>query len=228
MRDQTKSFSRRGPRAALLAGALGALVSSVAGCKVSVNGPSNPAGGADMAQLGAVDLGASDLASKGDLATSGLALSSPAFGDNGTIPLSHAEDQQGCAMNGTAAGNNQSPPLAWSGAPAGTKSLAVVMEDLDFGPNFVHWMIWDLPPTMSSLPAGASSTSSAPQAGEYHLGTYGGMCPPPGETHRYRFTIYALDVATLGVPTGSSVAEVRAAGQAHVVAEASLTAKFTN
>lgn len=149
--------------------------------------------------------------------TGGLTVTSTAFTEGGTIPTKYGDDQTGCG-----GGSNTSPPLAWSGASASTMGFAVIMEDLDF--PLIHWLVWDIPATTSLLLEG---TPSYKQGGDYHPGTYGGPCPPTGETHSYRFTVYALDSAALGPSTGAGSAEVQPAVTQKMLAKGSLTGRFT-
>jgi Raf kinase inhibitor-like YbhB/YbcL family protein len=127
----------------------------------------------------------------------------------------------------TCAGDNHSPPLAWTAGPTGTQSYAIVMVDTSI--NRYHWAIWNMAPTVraltEALPAGASITSpvSAMQA---ITGTatpaYQGPCPN-GSLHTYVFTAYALDVATLpGLPAGVMAQGVYTAVQSHILASGTL------
>jgi Raf kinase inhibitor-like YbhB/YbcL family protein len=135
-----------------------------------------------------------DAASGGDAAGPAEAgpftLTSSAYTEGGMIPAMY-----------TCAGANTSPPLAWSGVPAAAKSLALVFTDLDNNPGaggFIHWILWDIPPTTTSLmaalpagmPAGTKGSSFNNNPG------YAGPCPG-GATHHYIFQLYPLDVATL-------------------------------
>jgi Raf kinase inhibitor-like YbhB/YbcL family protein len=112
----------------------------------------------------------------------------------------------GCASPGV------SPELSWSGAPAGTKSYAVLMFDPDAptGSGFWHWVAWDIPAGTTSLPTGAALPAGA-VSGENDAGTIGytGPCPPPGDgTHHYQITVIALSVATLGLDATTHAAVV--------------------
>jgi len=95
------------------------------------------------------------------------------------------------------------PELSWSGAPAATRSYAVLMFDPDAptGSGFWHWVAWDIPAGTTSLPTGAELPAGSVN-GENDAGTIGytGPCPPPGDgTHHYQITVIALSVATLGL-----------------------------
>jgi Raf kinase inhibitor-like YbhB/YbcL family protein len=106
-----------------------------------------------------------------------MTLSSPAFAENTAIPSQFTCD-----------GLNVSPPLTWSAPPSGTQSIALILEDLDR--SFLHWLVFDLPPTQTSVDAGYAPGSAA--VNDFGKQGYGGPCPPAGERHRYRFTVLAL------------------------------------
>jgi Raf kinase inhibitor-like YbhB/YbcL family protein len=105
-----------------------------------------------------------------------------------------------------------SPLLSWSGAPASTKSYAILMFDPDAptGSGFWHWVAWDIPPDTTSLPTGAVLPPGSVD-GENDGGTLGytGPCPPPGDgVHHYEITVIALNVATLGLDATTHAAIV--------------------
>lgn len=155
--------------------------------------------------------------------TTTFTLTSDAFSEGAAIP-----DRHSCR------GDDVSPPLAWSDPPAGTMSFAVVMDDPDAVPvaGFVwdHWVLWGLPAAARSLPEAVPAEpaiAGGGTQGENSFGRigYGGPCPPPGQTHAYVFTVFALDAEV--EPAGGTKADVLAAVDGHILAEASLTATFT-
>ncbi len=120
-------------------------------------------------------------------------IESSAFGNGEEIPVVY-----------TCQGRDVSPPLSWSGLPAGTKSLALTVFDPD-APDpanprmtWVHWVVYNLPAKATALPEGAGGPSGALPAGtrqgvnDWGRTDYGGPCPPIGR-HRYFFRLYALD-----------------------------------
>lgn len=150
-----------------------------------------------------------------------LTLTSPAFAHQGTIPARY-----------TCEGDDCSPPLAWSGVPAGTKSLALILDDPD-APDpaapkmtWVHWLLYNLPPDIAGLAENVGPLPSGTLEGfnDFRRTQYGGPCPPIGR-HRYYHKLYALDVVLpdLGRPT-KAVLEKAMAG--HVLAEAQLMGTY--
>lgn len=149
-----------------------------------------------------------------------MVLSSPAFGAREEIPEKYTCD-----------GLDVSPPLSWSGYPAETKSFVIIMEDPDApGGAFTHWIIYNIPVEVVELPEGVPAEdrleSGALQGiNDFGRVGYGGPCPPPGETHRYFFRIYALDTV-LELPPGATREEVLAALEGHIVGEGGLTGLY--
>jgi Raf kinase inhibitor-like YbhB/YbcL family protein len=141
-------------------------------------------------------------------------LSSPEFADGAVIPARHTCD-----------GEDISPRLTWSGAPEGTRSLALVMDDPDAPRgSFTHWVVYDLPTDLKEL--GEGSTQGTRGRNSFGKTGYGGPCPPPGDApHRYRFTLYALDVPTLALANGTRE-ELDRKIDTHVLRTARLMARY--
>jgi Raf kinase inhibitor-like YbhB/YbcL family protein len=101
-------------------------------------------------------------------------------------------------------GSNTSPRLVWSNPPAGTRSFAVTLHDLDApGGAFWHWLVVNIPAKTSVLDHGAS-TGGLPDGAlqirnDYGQAGYGGPCPPPGKLHHYEFTVWALKIDKLKI-----------------------------
>jgi Raf kinase inhibitor-like YbhB/YbcL family protein len=134
----------------------------------------------------------------------------------------------------TCEGTDRSPALAWSGAPGGTKTLALIIDDPD-APDpaaprmtWVHWVLYDIPPATSALPAGvqASALPAGTREGtnDYKQTGYRGPCPPVGR-HRYFHKLYALDVS-LGDKGPLTKAELEKLMQGHVLAQAELMGTY--
>lgn len=131
-------------------------------------------------------------------------------------------------------GTGTSPPLSWTGVPAGTQSFALLVDDPTAG-GWVHWVVFNLAASETglnegSVPAGVTlggADGAAP--GDGGLGPqYAGPCPPSG-VHTYSFRLYALDVASLvGVSSGATKAQVSAAMAGHVLATSELKGKVAS
>lgn len=149
-----------------------------------------------------------------------MKLASTAFTDNSPIPVKF-----------TCKGDDLSPALTWTDPPAGTKSFALIMDDPDAPMGtWVHWVLFNLPPTSRGLPEGVPTTPTLKEGGVQGLtsarGTgYHGPCPPSG-THRYFFKLYALDI-TLALDSTANKAALLEAMEGHILAESGLMGTFS-
>lgn len=150
-----------------------------------------------------------------------MRLASPAFSDGGVIPRRFTCD-----------GEDVSPPLQWSGAPAGTRSFVVLCDDPD-APAGVwrHWAVYDIPSATWELEesvAAAGLTCDLKQGiNDFNRPGYGGPCPPRHHgVHRYHFRLLALSCAELGLPETPTCKEVELAARKHACAEATLVARY--
>lgn len=152
-------------------------------------------------------------------------LISPGFADGGRIPSIHCAD-----------GLNLSPPLRWHGAPSSTVSYALVLEDPDApGGTWVHWVLFNLPAEHQGLPAGLDRAPQLPSGAchgacwgvaDFHRIGYQGPEPPLGQTHRYIFSLFALDTS-LDLEPGITVAQLQQAMDGHQLATAQLTGLYS-
>jgi len=149
----------------------------------------------------------------------GLELKSSAFVAGSMIPSLY-----------TCQGKNISPPLMWSGAPAGTKSFVLICDDPD-APilTWVHWVYYNIPASVTSLPEAFTKSEKPAQGGIHGKSSfgdfgYGGPCPPWG-THRYFFKLYALDTM-LTLSSGVKKKDVLKAMEKHVLTQTELMGKY--
>jgi Raf kinase inhibitor-like YbhB/YbcL family protein len=149
-----------------------------------------------------------------------LTLTSSAFATGVAIPQQY-----------TCKGADTSPALEWSGAPPKTAGFALIMDDPDApAGNWVHWVLWNVPAKAHSLPQGAPrreqlDDGSLQGRNSYNKIGYYGPCPPPGQSHRYFFRLYALDTK-LNLPAGASRDQLDAAMKGHVLAQAEYMGTF--
>ncbi|TMK71567.1 MAG: YbhB/YbcL family Raf kinase inhibitor-like protein [Actinobacteria bacterium] len=141
-------------------------------------------------------------------------LTSEAFGHGEQIPRRHSCE-----------GEDLSPPLAWSGLPEGTRSVALICDDPDApSGTFTHWVAWGLDPAAGGLAEG--ETAPAEGRGGFGTASYRGPCPPPGQgPHRYFFRLFALD-AVPGVKPGAGRDELEGALEGHVLESAELVGTY--
>jgi Raf kinase inhibitor-like YbhB/YbcL family protein len=155
-----------------------------------------------------------------------MKLSSPSF-----------EPQQRIPREFTGEGPDISPALNWAGAPAGTKSFALICDDPDAvsvaGKVWVHWVIWNIPATATGLPQNVAKTETVAALGGARQGMntwprlgYNGPMPPPGHgVHHYHFRLYALDTL-LDLPARSTAAQLEAAMHGHILGRAELVGTY--
>ncbi len=142
-----------------------------------------------------------------------MQLKSMAFEHEGPIPQHYTCD-----------GSDVSPPLSLSDVPAEAVSLALVMDDPDAPRGtWDHWVAFDIP-VVTDIAEDVGSLGIGGKNSWGRIG-YGGPCPPAG-THRYFFTVYALD-AELGLAEGATKAEVLEAMEGHVLAKAALMGRYS-
>ena len=152
-----------------------------------------------------------------------LTITSTGFAPGGAIPSLY-----------TCEGKDISPPLAWSGAPAATKSFALIVDDPD-APDpaapkvtWVHWVLYDIPPAASGVPEGTQASALPPGTREgvndWGRTGYGGPCPPIGR-HRYFHKLYALDTVLPDLKRPNKAA-LEKAMQGHILAQAVLIGTY--
>ncbi len=141
-----------------------------------------------------------------------------AFHEGGTIPQLH-----------TCEGADISPAIEWSGAPEGTQSYALIVDDPDApAGTWTHWLLWDIPKATSAIRQGFKAGALG-QSGTNDFGKlgYGGPCPPRGHgPHRYFFRLYALDASSLNIRKGARRADVQKAIAGHVLAEGTYMGRY--
>jgi Raf kinase inhibitor-like YbhB/YbcL family protein len=154
-----------------------------------------------------------------------MTLRSDAFAGGAAVPRRYTED-----------GEDLSPPLGWSGAPADTKEFALIVDDPDAprAEPWVHWLLYKVPADVRSLSEGLPKTPAlhfppGAMQGKNSWGTdgYRGPAPPRRHgTHHYHFRLYALD-AQLAAAQGLDKAGLIRAMQGHILAEAELVGTYT-
>jgi Raf kinase inhibitor-like YbhB/YbcL family protein len=149
-----------------------------------------------------------------------ISLSSTAFKEGGKIPVKYTCD-----------GQDISPALRWDEPPQPTESLVLIVDDPDApGGEFTHWVLFNIPVNIYQFGEGVAAQEQLENGalqGKNDFGRtgYGGPCPPSGSSHRYRFTIYALD-QRLNLKAGASKKQVIDAIQGHILAQGQLTGTY--
>jgi hypothetical protein len=152
-----------------------------------------------------------------------LTVRTPTFAQDHSIPIRFTRE-----------GANVSPLVEWLGAPAGTRSYALVVEDPDAPKGtFRHWAAYNIPAGTRRLTEGAGSRDQGAAlrmaTNDFGNAHYDGPQPPPGHgVHHYHFRLFALDVPELDVEEGCSAAGVLEAARAHSLAEADTVGTFAH
>jgi Raf kinase inhibitor-like YbhB/YbcL family protein len=130
-------------------------------------------------------------------------------------------------------GDNISPELSWANAPSNAKSFAIVLFDPDSrGNGWWHWIVYDIPKTISSIPSNASTLKTLPKGSiegmtSFGFKNYGGPCPPRGDgPHRYIITLYALDVEKLNVSSDADPKIIAQYIESHTIQKSSIVSHF--
>jgi Raf kinase inhibitor-like YbhB/YbcL family protein len=156
-----------------------------------------------------------------------IIVTSPAFKHGQPLPVDYTAD-----------GKNISPPLAWSGVPAGAKELVVIHED-PTAPTpqpFVHWVVYKIPATAKGLPENISPDPAVAMPADlagaiqgisgFRRPGYRGPAPPkPGKVHEYHFIVYALD-APLDVQPGLNKAQLLEAMKGHIIGQGEIVGTY--
>ena len=157
----------------------------------------------------------------GTMTIAEMEVTSPAFKDGETIPTQYTCDSRDVSV-----------PLAWTKAPEGTKSIALICDDPDAPRGtWVHWVAINLPPDLIGLAEGVKIAEDSSLAGAIECGNdagkigYGGPCPPKGPAHRYFFKLYALDTM-LELTAKSEKADVEKAMAGHILAQGQLMGRY--
>jgi len=149
-----------------------------------------------------------------------ISISSDAFNNGSSIPVEHTCD-----------GEDHSPALSWDTVPAGTRSIALIVDDPDApGKTFIHWVIYNIPTDSTGLPAAVPKNKTLDDGslqGKNDFGRigYNGPCPPPGKAHRYFFKVYALDT-TSGLKSGATKSQLETAMSGHIIAQGEMIGKY--
>lgn len=144
-----------------------------------------------------------------------MKISSPAFADSASIPSRYTCD-----------GQNISPPLQIGQVPAEAKSLALVLHDPDAPApgGFTHWVVWNIPPQTKEIPENALPMGAVQGRNGTGKSQWTAPCPPSG-THRYQFTLYALDTV-LNIPSSTDQPGLEKAMQGHILAQQMLVGLY--
>lgn len=161
-------------------------------------------------------------------AGSGLRVTQSPWAEGGTLADAQVYNGFGCT------GGNVSPAVAWAGAPEGTQSYAVTVYDPDAptGSGWWHWLVVNVPATVTVLPQGGAQSGGLPAGAltlknDYGTPGFGGACPPPGApAHRYRLTVWALKARVLPLTVADSAAKAGFFLNANALASTTVTGLY--
>lgn len=144
-----------------------------------------------------------------------IKITSSAFSQNATIPQKY-----------TCTGENINPPLSIEGVPENTKSLALIIDDPDASRGtFTHWIIFNIDPQTTEIKENSFPKDAILGKNDSGNLKYRGPCPPSG-THRYFFTIYALDT-NLNFSQPPDIKEINKAMEGHIIDSSQIMAKYS-
>lgn len=147
---------------------------------------------------------------------SSMTIRSPAFTQNEAIPAEYSCD-----------GRNVSPPLQITDIPVRSKSLALIVEDPDApGGNFIHWIVWNIPPVSTVWAAGGVPAVAVQGINDFGTMQYGGPCPPLGEEHQYVFRLFALS-RMLNLDNTANDTALHKAMDGVILEESTLTGRYS-
>lgn len=139
---------------------------------------------------------------------------SSSFPDNSFIPVEHSRN-----------GGDISPPISIEDIPPSTISLVLICTDIDAQTGgFIHWLVWNLPRNTTNIVEGSVPSESVSGVTDWGENHWGGPQPPNG-THRYVFTVYALDIF-LNLPQSSRAEDILIAIKSHILDSASVTGLY--
>jgi Raf kinase inhibitor-like YbhB/YbcL family protein len=147
---------------------------------------------------------------------SSFRITSPAFAPGQPIPATYS-----CEAD------DKSPPLEIAGAPVGTVSMALIVEDLDspMPPVFDHWLVWNIPAGTTDIAENTLPLGAVQGKNTLKKVQYSGPCTPNG-THFYHFKLFALD-CEIDLPEGSTKPLLKAAMKGHILAECEMLGRYT-
>jgi Raf kinase inhibitor-like YbhB/YbcL family protein len=149
------------------------------------------------------------------LTTTTMIIASEVFKNGEYIPAKYTCD-----------GLDINPPLRFAEIPAGTISLALIVDDPDSpSGDWVHWLVWNIPADTQKIDEGVLPSGAGQGTTDFNAAAYGGPCPHSG-THHYQFKLYALNT-TLSLPSSAKKSDLLAVMQGHIIAEAQLTGMYS-